>query len=116
MNIHQRNSPTSIVSAVNQLAKGTKLMAHRITFIEDELQTLQKVNEALTKRRKVKRTHLQAGSTLTIETAQVLITTKTIRGQQSGERSLEKRSLKGGLASQRRCSNYGKPGHNIRTC
>ena len=116
MSIHQGSSPTSMVSAVNQLAKGTELMAHRMTLMEDELRTLRKANEALAKRRKVKRTRLQAGGTLTIETAQVLITAKTTGGQQSGERSLEERSLKGGLASQRRCSNCGKPGHNIRTC
>jgi hypothetical protein len=116
MSIHQGNSPISMVSVVNQLAKGTELMAHRMTLMEDKLRTLRKTNEALAKRRKVKRTRLQARGTLTIETAQVLITAKATGGQQSGERSLEERSLEGGLASQRRYSNYSKPGHNIRTC
>ena len=116
MSIHQGSSPTSMVSAVNQLAKGTELMAHRMTLMEDELRTLRKANEALAKRRKVKRTRLQAGGTLIIEIVQVLMTAKTTGGQQSGERSLEERSLEGGLASQRRCGNCGKPGHNIRTC
>jgi hypothetical protein len=40
-----------MVSAVNQLAKGTELMAHRMTLMEDELRTLRKANEALAKRR-----------------------------------------------------------------
>jgi hypothetical protein len=33
-------------------------MAYRMTFMEDELRTLRKANEALAKRRKVKRTRL----------------------------------------------------------
>ena len=116
MSIHQGNSPISMVSAVNQLVKGTELMAHWMTLMEDKLRTLRKANEALAKRRKVKCTRLQAGGTLTIETAQVLITAKATGGQQSGERSLEERSLEGGLALQRRCGNCGKLGYNIRTC
>jgi hypothetical protein len=80
MSIHQGSSLTSMVSAVNQLAKGTELMAHQITLMEDELRIFRKANEALAKRRKVKRIRLQARGTLTIEIAQVLITVKAIGG------------------------------------
>jgi hypothetical protein len=69
MSIHQGSSPISMVSAVNQLAKGTELMVHRMTLMEDELRTLRKANEALVKRRKVKRTRLQAGGIFIIEIA-----------------------------------------------
>jgi hypothetical protein len=36
-----------MVLVVKQLAKEIELIAYRMTFIEDELQTLQKANEVL---------------------------------------------------------------------
>ena len=63
-------------SAVRQLAKGTELIAHRVTLLEDELRTLRQANQALAKRRRAKRTRIQAGGALTVEDAQVLIVAK----------------------------------------
>ena len=72
--------------AVKQLAKGTELIAHWVTLLEDELWTLWQANQALAKRQRVKRTCIQAGGVLTVEDAQVLIAAKDSGSQQSGGR------------------------------
>ena len=70
---HQGSSPTGVFSAVKQLVKGTELIAHRMTLIENELQTLRQANQALAKRRRAKKTHVRAGGALSVGDAQVLI-------------------------------------------
>ena len=37
---HQGSSPSTIFSAVKQLAKGTELIAHEMTLLRNEVQTL----------------------------------------------------------------------------
>ena len=63
-------------SAIKQLAKGTELIVHEITLLQDRVRTLEKANKALSKHRKAKRTRLQAGGALTIEEGQALIAEK----------------------------------------
>jgi hypothetical protein len=99
--IHQGSSPTTMFSAVKQLAKGTELIAQRMVLMEDELRTLRKANEALAKRRRAKRTRLQVGGALTIEDAQALIAAKATGGQKSGEESSGGCQSEAGPATQR---------------
>jgi len=54
---HQGSSPTGVFSAVKQLVKGTELIAHRMTLMENELRTLQQANQALAKRRRARKAH-----------------------------------------------------------
>jgi hypothetical protein len=105
-----------MLSAVRQLAKGTELIAHRVTLLEDELRTLRQANQALAKRQRAKRTRIQAGGVLTIEDAQVLIAAKETGNQQSRARLSRGRGSEAGLVIQRRCGKCGKTGHNVRTC
>ena len=51
---HQGSSPTTLFSAVTQLAKGTELIAHEMTLLHERVQTLEKANQALSKRCKAK--------------------------------------------------------------
>lgn len=113
---HQGSSPTSMFSAVKQLAKGTELIAHEMTLLRDEVRTLRQANEALAKRRRAKRTRIQARGALTIEDAQALIAQKDVGRQQSGERLVERDALEAGPSTQQRCRRCGKTGHNVRTC
>jgi hypothetical protein len=113
---HQGSSPTSMFSAVKQLAKGTEIMAYELTLVHAELRTLRKANEALAKRRKTKRTRLQAGGALTVEDAQVLLAAKATSNQEVKEGALGGGRVEAEPATQRHCSSCGKPGHNIRTC
>ena len=66
---HQESSPTTIFSAVKQLANGTERIAYELTLIKDYIRTLEKANEALSKRRRAKRTRIQDGETCTGDAA-----------------------------------------------
>lgn len=116
ISIHQGSSPTSMFSAVTQLAKGTEQTAQRMILIEDELKTLRKANEALAKRRRAKRTRLQVGGALTVKDAQALLAAKAPGSQQLGGEPSGGGPSDAKPATQPRCSGCGKTGHNIRTC
>ena len=103
-------------SAIKQLAKGTEIMAYELTLVHAELRTLRKANEALAKRHRAKRTRLQAGGTLTVEDAQVLLAAKVTSNQEVREGALGGGRAEAEPATQRHCSSCGKPGHNIRIC
>ena len=91
-------------------------MAYEMTLMRDELQTLRKANEALAKRRKAKRTYLQDSGSLNREEAQVLIDEKEAKRSKRQKVSEREKGAKAGPATQRRCGNCGKAGHNVRTC
>lgn len=113
---HQGSSPTTIFSAATQLAKGAEAFAHLVTLLKEENQTLRKANEALSKRRRAKRTRLQAEGSLNPEEALVLINQKEAKASKRQKVSAEGSESEAGPATQRRCSNCSKTGHNVRTC
>ena len=87
-----------------------------MVLIEDELKTLRKANEALAKRRRAKRTRLQAGGALTVKEAQALLAAKAPDSQELGGEPSRGGPSDPKPATQPRCSGCGKTGHNIRTC
>jgi hypothetical protein len=113
---HQGSSPTILFSAVTQLAKGTELMAHEMTLLRDRVRTLEKANIALAKRRRAKRTRIQAGGALTVGDARRLIARKEGNKEGLGEGLAEGEGSEAGPSASRRCKGCGKVGHNIRTC
>lgn len=56
---HQGSSPTPILSAVDQFAKGAMAMIHEVALLQAEVKTLREANSSLAKRRRVKKTRLQ---------------------------------------------------------
>ncbi len=66
MTKHQGSSSTNIFTIVKQLAKKIELLTHKMTLIHEEVRTLRKANEALAKRRRAKKTHIQAEGALSI--------------------------------------------------
>jgi hypothetical protein len=52
---HQGSSPTSILYAVDQFAKGTQGIMHQIALLRSENQILRQENEILSKRRRAKK-------------------------------------------------------------
>jgi hypothetical protein len=113
---HQGSSPTTLFSAVTHLAKGTELLAHEMTLMHERVQSLEKANQALAKRKRAKRTRVQAGGSLTVEDAQRLVARKEKNKKGSAERSAEGEASEAGTLASRRCGGCGKTGHNIRTC
>jgi hypothetical protein len=113
---HQNSSPTSMLNAIDQFTKGTKAIMHQVALLHTEVSSLRKANEALSKRRRAKRTRVQLRGSLTVQDAQDLLDQKAIDGQitpgtqQSGSR------VGKGCTKTQYCGACGKPGHNVRTC
>ena len=76
----------------------------------------QLVNEALSKRRRAKKTRVRLGGSLTIEDAHDVLAQKEAEEQakcethENGSRRVRTET------APRRCGKCGKPGHNARTC
>jgi FtsZ-binding cell division protein ZapB len=105
-----------MLTAVDQLAKGTMAVMHQITLLQSEVSSLRKANKALSKRRRAKRTRIHLGGSLTIQDAEDLLNQKAVGGEVAQETQLD-----GGVTGEVRtkvrcCGVCGKPGHNARTC
>lgn len=113
---HQNSSPTSMLAAVDQLTKGTMAVMHEVALLRSEVSSLRKANEALSKRRKAKRTRVRLGGSLTVQEAQGLLDLKDVGGEGVQETQPEGSGAEGGRTKVRCCGVCGKPGHNARTC
>ena len=87
-----------------------------MTLLQDRVRGLEQANQALAKRRRAKRTRIQAGGALTIEDAQRLVAQKEGNKEGLGERSAKGGASEARPSTSRRCGGCGKAGHNIRTC
>ena len=113
---HQNSSPTSMLAAVDQIAKGTTAIMHRVALLEAETSTLRKANEALNKRRRGQRKRIQLGGSLTVQDVQDLLDQKDLDEQIKKEERQSGGRGGGSRRGVRRCGICGKPGHNARTC
>ncbi|APA15478.1 hypothetical protein sscle_15g102480 [Sclerotinia sclerotiorum 1980 UF-70] len=113
---HQSSSPTPIFETVLALAKGTERLTYENTFLNAENCTLRKANEALSKRRRMKKTQLRQGGVLTGQEAADILSQQKVDIQiQRDERQNGGNSNRESSTS-RCCSKCGKTGHNLRTC
>lgn len=103
-------------NAINQLAKGTKAMMHEVALLRAENSSLRKANEALSKRRRAKKTRVRLGGSLTIQDAQDSLDQKDVHGQIEQEMHQSSSRVGGARTNVRSCRICGKPGHNARTC
>ena len=113
---HQNSSPTSMLAAVDQLTKSTMAVMHRVAILESENASLRKANEALSKRRRAKRTRMQLGGSLSVQDAKDQLNQKAVVGEGAQEKEQDGGSAGGGRTRVRCCGVCGKPGHNARTC
>jgi hypothetical protein len=81
-----------------------------------ENHTLRKANEALSKRRRAKKTRVRQGGALTIEDAHDILAQKEAEEQVQCDKRLREGGQNEGQSTARRCSTCGKTGHNARTC
>jgi len=98
------------------MAVGNDSIAHRLTLIEDRVKTLEKANEALSKRRRAKQTRIQEGETCTRDAVVVLITAKEAKQSKRQKRSKREGDEEAGLLAPQCCRKYRQAGHNVRTC
>ncbi|KAL2018622.1 hypothetical protein VTK56DRAFT_592 [Thermocarpiscus australiensis] len=113
---HQNSSPTSMLAAVDQLTKGTMAVMHQVALLQAEVSTLRKANEALSKRRKAKKTRVRLGGSLTVQEAKDLLDQNAIGGEVVQETQPDGGGSGGAHMKVRCCRMCGKPSHNARTC
>jgi hypothetical protein len=113
---HHNSSPTSMLVAVDQLTKGTMAVMHEVALLRSEVSSLRKANEALSKRRRAKRTRVQLGGSLSVQDANGLLDQKAVGGEVV-EETQQVGDGAGRVRTKIRCCGVcGKPGHNARTC
>ena len=113
---HQNSSPTSIYNAVDQFAKGTSKIMHKLALLQSEVQNIRQANEELSKRRRAKKTRLRQGGSLSQQEAQDLQDKRDLAQQVEQEiQASSSRKLREETRA-RRCGNCGETGHNARTC
>jgi hypothetical protein len=67
--------------AIDQLTKGTMAVMYEVALLRSEVSSLRKANEALSKRRKAKRTRMQLGGSLVVQDAKDLLDQKAVVGE-----------------------------------
>ncbi|KID80940.1 transposase [Metarhizium guizhouense ARSEF 977] len=113
---HQGSSPTSILTAMDQFAKGARGIMHRMALLRAEVETLRVANATLSKRRRARKTRLREGGSMIIAERQALQDERDVE-QQLQQDIHESRGRKPRNKTKgRRCGACGKPGHNLRTC
>ena len=89
---------------------------HEVALLQSQITELEEANKRLSKRRKLKKTRLQKGGSLSIEEAEDLVGCINVDNQQSEEIGSSGGQGQGVQSRIRYCGNCGKTGHNIRTC
>ena len=88
---------------------------HELALIRAENQTLRQANEALSKRRRVKKQRVQHGGALSAQELQDLEDQKAANEQLLKESKKNGGRVKKAGGQVRCCRICGKPGHNART-
>ncbi len=113
---HQGSSPTLILVAMDQFAKGARGIMHRMALLRAENEQLRGANATLSKRRRARKTRLRQGGSMTIAEGQALQDQKDIEQQiQQDIRRTQGRKPRNETKG-RQCGRCGKSGHNARTC
>jgi hypothetical protein len=89
---------------------------HQVALLQSEVSSLRKANEALSKRRRAKKTRVRLGGSLAVQDACNLLDQKTVGGEVVQETQADSGGAGGGRTKVRCCGVCGKPGHNARTC
>jgi hypothetical protein len=113
---HEGSSPTPILAAVDRLEKGTQSLAHAVTLLTQETNSLREANAALSKRRRARKTYVQDGGALSTQEAKEIINEKEKGKRPASEMAGSAEEAVCGRPTKRRCGNCGETGYNARTC
>lgn len=89
---------------------------HELALLKAENQTLRQANQALSKRRRAKKTRLQQGGSLSQREAEDLQDKRDVVQQVQQEVRVSRGRKPVAETHIRCCSNCGETGHNARTC
>lgn len=113
---HQGSSPTPILLAVDQIAKGTMAIMHENALLRAENRNLREANIRLAKSRRAKKAHIRQGGALNIGEGQDLLDQKDVNTQLGEETRANNSRTRRAQSREQRCGICGKTGHNARTC
>lgn len=88
------------------MAKGIEILAHEVTLLTAENRNLRKANEALSKRRRAKKTRVRQGSALTVEDAHDILAQKDAKEQVRRDKHSEGGGRNEGLPQAYACSRH----------
>jgi len=113
---HKSSSPALIIEAINQLKKGAEVMMLLAELMRDQITSLEKANEAATKRRQRKKKRIQRKRKTAKGEGEDIIAQK--EADQQIEREQRQGGERSGLSRQAlaRCKRCRETGHNSRTC
>ena len=106
---HQSSSPTPIVEALNQLAKGAQIMAASAALMQAQVTTLQQANKAMHVRRERKRKAIRSDHALSVSEVQAMPDQDYVKAEIREEISRPKKRAP-------RCSGCSQQDHTIKTC
>ena len=75
---YQGSSPTSMLTTIDQFAKGAMAIIHEVALLRTEVSLLCKANKGLSKKRRANKTRVQLRRLFTIQEAQDLLDQKAI--------------------------------------
>ena len=87
-----------------------------MTLLTTEVRILRKANEALSKRRRAKKTRICQGGALIVADAHDIITQKDAKEQVQHDKGLKEGDQNERQSTTQRCNLCKMTGHNARTC
>jgi hypothetical protein len=113
---HKSSSPASIIEAIDQLKKGAEVMILSAELMKERIASLEKANEAASKRRERKKKRIQKRGVLTKGAGEDILAQREADLQLAREE--RQRGEQSGLSRQAlaRCKRCRETGHNSRTC
>ena len=113
---HQGSSPTSILAALDQFAKGARGIMHNMALLKAENEQLRATNATISKRRRARKTRLRPNGSMTVADGQDLQDQNDVEEQIKQEDRRTNGRKPRDETKGRRCGACGKTGHNARTC
>jgi hypothetical protein len=113
---HQGSSPTPIFNASTHGARGLEVVAHKLSLAHARIDTLEEALEALSKRKRARRTQVNKGGSTEVGNAIGISTQREVDEQMQAERRRGGGDGGAGPPTTYRCGKCGKTGHNARTC
>jgi hypothetical protein len=113
---HKSLSPASIIEAIDQLKKGAEVMMLLAELMRDRITSLERANEAATKRRQREKKRIQKRGALTKGEGENILAQKEADQQIEGEQLQGRERLGLGRKTLARCKRCRETGHNSRTC
>ena len=101
---------------MDQLAKSTTLVMHKMVLMQDWITTLEEANHILSKHQQEQKTHICQEESLTVQETEDILDEKKIDEQLNKKMHTITHQKRLTEQKKQQCGNCGKPRHNICMC